>query len=593
MPLPVSYRVSMSAPHSHLFEVQAHFPACGDEVIAAFPVWTPGSYLIREYARHVQDLKATTITDEPLTWRRLDKHRVQVKANNKAFRLHYRVYANELTVRTSHLDGTHGYFNGATLFFYVETLRGGEHRVAVHAPNGWSVTAALNRQGIDFVAGSYDELVDTPFEVSPHTALKFTAAQVPHELVTWGDPVLDEKKAAADLTRVCEAAAEVFGGLPMPRYVFFLYATEKGRGGLEHAASTALIFPRSALQTPRGWEDFLTLAAHEYFHLWNVKRIKPRAFVPFRYDQENYTTLLWAFEGGTSYYDSLLVRRAGLMSAQRYLTRLGETMTALHTTPGRNVMPLLDASWLSWVKYYRADEHTPNSAISYYVKGEVVCLLLDLHIRKLTDNQKSLDDVMRALWAAYGDGSGVPEDGVERAAEEVAGQSLRSFFDAALRGTGELDYSVLSHVGLEAKFRVRESATDKGGSPPRLKGGEERARAWLGVVTKGNATIASVFDGSPAARAGLYADDDLVALDGTRVDASGLIARTEEKKAGDRVRVTVFRRDRLLDVDVTLDPKPLDAVYIARTENPTDAQKRAYKLWLGVNFEEGSAEKAS
>ncbi len=586
MAAPVSYRLSIPRPHSHLYEIQAHFPPAGDELTVCFPVWTPGSYLVREYGRHVQELSVVDLTDQPVPFQRVDKRTLKIRANNKPVRVNYKVYANELTVRTSHLDGTHGYFNGANLFYYSESLRDREHRIALHLPQGWNVTSPLPQQGLELIAKDYDELVDSPCELGPHRPLEFTAAGVQHQVVLWGDPRLDEKKLLGDLTKVVETEASMFGGLPMQRYVFFIYASDKGRGGLEHKNSTALLFPRTGFSSAKGWEDFLTLAAHEYFHLWNVKRIKPRALVPFDYSQEVYTTLLWAFEGGTSYYDNLLVRRAGLMSASRYLTRLGESFSALHATPGRKVMTLEDASYLSWVKHYRPDEHSPNSMISYYLKGEIVCCLLDLTLRQKTQGQKSLDDVLRLLWQKYGDESGVPEGGVEAAANEVAGADLKPFFDRALRGTDELDYSVFSYVGLEAKTRVRESANDKGGSPPRVKATDERPRGWLGVITRGSAQIASVLEGSPAQHAGLYPDDELVALDGLKVDASSLVSRVEEKRPGDRVKLTVFRREKLTELDLTLGAKPQDAVYFARVEKPTDEQRAAYRAWLNAAWDE-------
>ncbi len=581
---PIRYRVSMPRPHSHLFEVEALFPATGDVLTLSLPVWTPGSYLVREYARHVQEFVVVDEQNKPLVFERLDKHKVRVAAKGKPVRLRYKVYANELTVRTSHLDGTHGYFNGATLFFYAEALRQREHRVTVEPPSGWKTFCALPREGDAFTAPDYDDLIDSPFEVGPHTPLSFTAAGVPHEVVLWGEPPLDREKLCADLAKVCEAEAAMFGGLPMSRYLFLVYTSDKGRGGLEHKASTALLYPRSGFATPKGWEDFLTLAAHEYFHLWNVKRIKPKAFVPFDYSQESYTRLLWAFEGITSYYDNLIVRRAGLMSAARYLNRLGETLTTLHQTPGRRVMTLSDASMLAWIKHYRPDENTVNTAISYYLKGEIVATLLDLTLRQKTGGKKSLDDVMRLLWQRYGDGRGVPEEGVEQAAQEVAGTDLKGFFDRALRSTEELDYSVLADVGLEARFRVREAPSDKGGSPPRVK--DAKPRGWLGVSFRGSATIAGVLEGSPAMDAGLYPDDEVVALDGLRVDGASLTSRCEEKKPGEAVRLTLFRRDRLLEVPVTLGAKPADAVYLAKVDKPTDAQKAAYQSWLGAPWDE-------
>ncbi|WP_257458750.1 M61 family metallopeptidase [Archangium lipolyticum] len=585
MPEAVHYRVSMRRPHSHLFEVEATFPAGPDTLEALLPVWTPGSYLVREFARHVQDVSATGPGGEPLPVRRVDKRTWRVQAGGVAVTLRYRVYANELTVRTSHLDGSHGYFNGATLFLYTEATRGLEHLVTVEAPEGWKAFAALERRGELFVAPDYDELVDSPFEVGPHTPLTFTAAGVPHEVVVWGDTVPDAGRLCFDLQRICEAQAKMFGGLPMRRYLFLVYLTDKGRGGLEHKASTALLFPRAGLQNARGWEDFLTLAAHEYFHLWNIKRVKPKALVPFDYSQENYTSLLWAFEGATSYYDNLFVLRAGLMGANRYLTRLGETLSALHATPGRKVQTLAEASLVSWVKHYRPDEHSPNSAISYYLKGEVVAALLDLELRRATNDARGLDDLIRLLWQRHGDESGVPEDGVEAAASELAGKDLSAFFDRAVRSTEELDYSVFSHVGLEVNFRPRESSSDKGGVPVRPRG-EVKPKGWLGVTTKGSSTLATVLDGSPAQEAGLYVDDELVALDGWRVDAAGLLSRCDEKPPGDKVLITVFRRDRLLEVPVVLGQKPADAAWLSRVDKPTDTQKAAYQAWLGAPWED-------
>lgn len=587
MPEPVRYRVSMPRPHSHLFEVEATFPAAGDELVVCLPVWTPGSYLVREYSRHVQQFTVEDLEGQPVPFERVDKRSFKVAARQRPVRCKYKVYANELTVRTSHLDGTHGYFNGATLFFYSEPLRQRPHHVTIAAPQGWGTTVALPQAAGDFIADDYDELVDSPFEIGTHSPLYFTAAGVPHEVVCWGEPQLDEKRLVADLTRIIETEAAMLGGLPLKRYVFFIYGTDKGRGGLEHKASTALLYPRNGFSSPRGWEDFLTLAAHEYFHLWNVKRVKPQRLVPFDYSQENYTELLWYFEGGTSYYDNLLTRRAGLMSGSRYLQRLGESLTALHGAPGRLVLSLADASMIAWTKHYRPDENTQNTAISYYLKGELVCCLLDLSIRRATNDAKSLDDVVRLLWARYGDERGVPERAVEAAAEEVAGTSLRDFFARAVHGTAELSYEVFDHVGLEVRFRTRESNADKGGTPPRSKA--EKVEGWIGILTRG-AFVATVLDGSPAMAAGLYPDDELLAVDGSRCDASTLVNRCEDKRPGDVLAVTLFRRDRLLEVKVTVGQKPADGVWLQRVDRPTDAQKAAFQAWLRIPW--GEAETA-
>jgi predicted metalloprotease with PDZ domain len=543
---------------------------------------------VREFSRHVQEVSATDDAGHPLPVSRPDKRTVRVPAGGGPVTLRYRVYAHELTVRTSHVDASHAYFNPATVFMTDERLRDRPHHVEVHAPAGWSTFVALDQEGEVFVARDYDTLLDSPFEVGPHTPHRFTVGGVPHELVLWGEPRPDVEQLARDLARVCEAPARLFGGLPMRRYLWLVYLVDRGRGGLEHRDSSVLLFPRFNLSSGRGWEDFLRLAAHEYFHLWNAKRVQPRPLVRPDLGREVYTTLLWAFEGGTSYYDTLLVRRAGLMSPSRFLVRLGEAISQLHATPGRRVQTLAEASLLAWIKHYRPDESSPNSAISYYLKGEVVCALLDLHVRQATGDRRSLDEVMRLLWQRYGDGRGVPEDGVERAASEVAGVDLSAFFERAVRSTEELDYGVFSHVGLEVRFRARDGASDRGGTPARGKEAELAQRGWLGLTVRGHATVATVLDGSPAMEAGIDADDEVVALDGFRVDGSTLLARCEERRAGDAVRVALFRRDRLLELPVTLGKKPLDAAWLARMERPTEAQRAAWEAWLGARWEDGA-----
>ncbi len=585
MAQPVHYRILLNRPHAHLVDVEARFPPTGPTLEVTLPVWTPGSYLVREYARHLQAVTAQTPDGAPMIVERVDKRTFRVRADGQPVLLKYRVYANELSVRTSHFDGTHAALVGASLFLYSEALRGEEQRVEIEAPEGWKTFVALPSDGGQFVARDYDELVDSPFEVGPHEPVQFQVSGVTHEVIVWGETAFDVGRLRQELARICTEEARLYGALPVTRYLFFVYLSEKGRGGLEHRACTALLFPRANLSSPKGWEDFLTLAAHEYFHLWNVKRITPKAFVPFDYAKEQYTRLLWAFEGVTSYYDNLLVRRAGLMTPQRYLTRMGETLTALQSTPGRKVQTLSDASLISWIKHYRPDESSANTAISYYLKGEVVAVLLDLTLRRLTRDEQNLDDLMRLLWRRYGDGRGVPEDGVEAAASELAGQDLSAFFDRALRSTEDLEYDLFTHVGLEVRMRPKESATDKGGSPPRARA-DEKPGAWLGLLTRGAATVAVVLDGSPALAAGIYAEDELVALDGLRVDAGALLSRCEDRRPGDRIRLTVFRRDRLVELPITLGSKPADAAYLVRVDSPTPAQKAACAAWLGASWEE-------
>ncbi|HEY3450967.1 MAG TPA: PDZ domain-containing protein [Myxococcales bacterium] len=586
------YRVRPACVHEHLFEVECRFelpaatPAAGP-VDLWMPAWTPGSYLVREYARHVQDFEAFDAEGAPLRFERLDKATWRIHAQGKAqLHVRYRVYAFDLTVRTNHLEGSHGYFNGAAMFVTGDALRARPCSLELSLPEGWRAHCALpaSADGV-FQARDFDELIDSPVEMGPLPSLTFTAAGKPHEVAIWGEGNFDPAGLTADLQKICEAEAKLFGGLPLERYLFIVLLTDKGRGGLEHAASCTLLLPRTGFRPKKSYEEFLSLSAHEYFHLWNVKRIKPRALVPFDYQRENYTTLLWAMEGVTSYYDALVLRRAGLFDAPRYLAKLGEVVTIVESQPGRRATSLAEASRLAWIKHYRPDENTPNSGISYYSKGEVVAALLDLTLRKATGGQRSLDDLMRLLFNLYGDGSGVPEDGVEKAASDVAGTDLAAFFDRAIRSTEELDYSPFAAAGLVLRRRPKRNVSDRGGTP--VDGGDDGpVRPWLGVDLRAGdrAVVATAFTGSPAAKAGLYADDEILALDGLRVTASTLHERIDERAVGETARLTLFRRDQLLHLDVVLEARPATACWLEKLPDATPEQKALYEAWLGEKF---------
>ena len=591
MPNTTRYTVSMREPNTRLFEVEGRFSTSGRKSVElVLPVWTPGSYLVREYARHLQDFAVVDEKGHALAWKRADKRTFRVEtAGASELVAKWKVYANDLTVRAAHLDQSHGYWNGATLFLHDESQRTSRHEVCVQTPAGWKTHVALPREGDAFVATDYDTLLDSPFHAGPEDAERFTAAGVTHELVIWGQGNLDRKQLVSDLQVIIETEAKIFGGLPFDRYLFIVLLSDKGRGGLEHKASTTLLYPRFGFRPKKSYEEFLTLAAHEYFHLWNVKRIKPKALVPFDYSRESYTELLWAMEGITSYYDTLLTRRAGLIDGSRYLERQGENLSSLAQTPGRLVQSLGEASTCAWIKYYRPDDNSANSSVSYYLKGEVVAMLLYLEIRQRTQDSKSLDDVMRLLWQRYGDEKGVPEDGVEAAATEVAGSSLADFFARTVHAPVELDFGALAHVGLEVRRRPRESSGDKGGTPAKEK--SATPKAWLGAVTRSQndrCLVSYAPAGSPAHAHGLYADDELVALDGWRVEPDKITTRVEEYVPGSRVKITLFRRDELLTVDVTLGEKPADALWIARRDDATPAQKRAYESWLGEPWDKKS-----
>jgi predicted metalloprotease with PDZ domain len=312
----MDYRVSMGEPHSHLFEVEAMLDRPGPAPVLALPVWTPGSYLVREFARHLEGLAAFAVegrVERRLLLERLDKHRFRVAAGDaQRILLRYRVYANELTVRTSHLDGRHGYFNGANLFLYAEGRERDACTLAVIPPPGWQVTTALDGGPHRFTARDYDELADSPVEVGTHELLSFTALGKRHDVALVGRGNVDAPRFAEDVRRVVETFGRLMGGLPLERYLFIVHLADRQRGGLEHARSTTLGVHRMGFFPPEAYEETVALAAHEYFHLWNVKRLRPAALLPYDYAREQYTRLLWWFEGVTSYYDRLVLVRAGV-----------------------------------------------------------------------------------------------------------------------------------------------------------------------------------------------------------------------------------------------------------------------------------------
>jgi predicted metalloprotease with PDZ domain len=587
------YRLSFPEPHSHLVHVEMRVDRPGPSTELVLPVWTPGSYLVREFARHLEGFSAEDERGRSLRWERIDKHRFRVETGGAgALVARFRVYANDLTVRTCHLDGTHAFLNGAAVFPFVPGHERERHVVEVAAPEGWRVATALAGGPAEFTARDYDELVDSPLEIGRHRLVRFEAEGKPHEIAVWGQGNLDEARLAADARVVVETFGRLMGGLPYDRYLFVLHLADRRRGGLEHASSTVLHVARTGFFPPETYEETLGLLAHEFFHVWNVKRMRPAALVPFDYGREQYTHLLWWFEGATSYYEQLALSRAGLLPPGRWLRGLGRALTVLERTPGARKMSLEEASFLAWVKHYRPDENGLNSAISYYLKGELVALALDLALRRAG---RSLDELVRTLWSRHGAGTGgaragagIPEDGIEAAAAETLGaEAARRFFDRHVRGTDPLDLD-LDLVGLRLRRRVSAGPDDRGGTPPPPENGNGRA-GWLGaeVPAGPRLVVKEVREGSPAHRAGLYAEDEIVAESGFRIDRAGLWERLRERGPGGALRLTVFRRDELVEVPVPLGEPPEDAVWLEPVPEATPAQKAAFEAWSGAKPPEG------
>lgn len=590
----VEYRISWPEPHAHLFHVEAWFPGPLPEVLTLrMPVWNPGSYLVREFARQVRGFQAFSPSGAALAARKIDKASWSVSGATDGVRLRYQVFAHELSVRTSHLDASHAFWNGVTLFVYADETRRRKARLTVDAPAGWTVSCTLNRVGAgdrEWWADDYDHLVDCPVEAGTHRRSMFEVDGIPHEVALWGDGNVELAATTEALRSLVAAARDVMGGLPYERYLFIVHLAERRGGGLEHRDSCVLNYPRFGFRPRRSFEEFLDLASHELFHVWNVKRIRPTRFAPYDYTRENVTDLLWAMEGITDYYAPLICRRAGLLSPERYLEMLGESLTQLARTPGRAVHSLEEVSRDAWIRLYRADEDTPNSSVSYYLKGHVVAAMLDLEIRARSGDRASMDTVMRGLAADARGGGTIPEGGFGELVRRHAGVDVEDLLDAYVRSTTEIDPARhLALAGLTASSRPREGADDRGGRAPSAPAAGEPPQAdgpHLGASFReegGRVTVAFVANGGPAERAGLYAGDEIVAASGYRVsDVRTLDARLAEIGVGKPARLAVFRRDRLEMVDVVLGARPADTWWIESAREASPEQAARYASWLAA-----------
>jgi predicted metalloprotease with PDZ domain len=578
-----AYRRDIADAHAHLFRVTLTIPQPAASQRLSLPVWIPGSYLVREFGRHVSQLNASQAgQDVPLA--QLDKATWQATTDGSTpLVVTYLVYAYDTSVRTAFLDARRGFFNGTSVALRVEGRELEPHRLELKAlPRDWEVATAMPSLKVDahgrgtYEAADYDELVDHPVELGRFWRGAFKAHGVPHELVVAGAlPDFDGERLVADAQKICEAAIAFWHDRdkpPFERYVFMLNALDEGYGGLEHRASCALIAARRDL-SQRGkaeladpYVTLLGLVSHEYFHAWNVKRLKPREFARYDYTRENYTDLLWFFEGFTSYYDDLLLCRAGLIDEARYLKLLAKTITGVLGLPGRKVQSVAQASFDAWVKYYRTDENTPNATVSYYTKGCLVALALDLTLRSQQGSSGSLDDVLRLLWTQSGGGP-VDEADVQQALREVAGRSFDDELERWVHGTDDLPLQdLLQRAGVQWQAQ-----------PPTVA---QRLGMRVSESALTGVKVTHVLRGSAAEAAGLSSGDELLAVDDWRLrrldDAQRLM------QSGAPANVLVSRDQRVLTLPVTLpkeDASP-GAISLAPDAKAPRAAQALRKAWL-------------
>lgn len=586
MTKPIRFRVAIESPHRHIVRMEMTIRGLEDEayVDVAMPVWTPGSYLVREYSRFVQSIRAVDPDSDRRAVAKQDKARWRIDAMGaRELTVHYDVYAHDLNPRFSHVEGTHAFLHGPALFLYPVDRLSDAIEVIVEVPDGWRVWTGLKRMEgptAFYEARDFDELFDCPILAGDLPEIEFEANGVPHSYVMCGGGNYEPERLAEDTPRIIEASASIFGGeLPYERFHFLTLLSQSDYGGLEHRNSTVLMYPRHEFRDPKAKEqpdekylDFLSLVSHEHFHVWNVKRIRPERLGPFDYQNENYTRDLWTVEGITSYYQWVSLLRAGIIDGAKFLEKFAEMIRDLERTPGRRKCSLEQASFDTWIKLYRPHPNNRNANVSYYLKGALASMALDVMIRVDTAGERSLDDVMRHLWFQYSKEKGYPEGGYAAIVREVVGNEVDEFFDTFVRSTADPDWNDwLENIGLSVVRTVEP------GTPP-----------YFGFDADKDATIKAVDTESPAEN-GLYPDDRVIAVDGWEA-AGRLDALLAGTRANAPVTFHVMRRGQLVEVPITpVDPRP--GKYELRRRD--DADPRAVALlhqWLGTTEIDGEEE---
>lgn len=582
--LATRYRVTFDDPRRHLVGIEMTIPGPeGPTMDLMMPIWTPGSYLVREYSRHVQRVEAHGDL-APVAVAKAAKNiwRVEVPEGTRALVVRYAVYAFEVTVRTSYVDADRAFLVPAGIFMWADGRAHLAHVVSISLPETWNHISSgldpLPGSESGFLARDFDELVDSPLMLGNHEVLEFEVRGVPHRLAIGGAGNRPAAELIPDMERVVKTVLEMFGHVPYSHYTFLVQLTDRGFGGLEHHNSSALLFSRYGLRADgEDYPRWLSLVCHEFFHLFNVKRIRPFGFSNFDYTRETYTRLLWVAEGVTSYYDDYLVLRSGLLDARAYLDLLGKKISRLKNTPGRKFQNLLESSFDAWIKFYRPDEDSANSSVSYYLKGGLVTWIMDLEIRRLSGGKRSFADVMRRLYADQQDAGydGLSPCELGSHVTDVAGTDLSPLLRAFVNGTDEIDFAAFI-----APFGLRLEPGWKRGEEGELPSGGRLGLEADSV--EGRLVVRLVWRDTAAASGGVYAGDEIVAIDGHRcTSADQLHRRLAEREVGQEVKVLLCREGLVEEVLVVLGAWPEDKFTIQLSTSPTEPEVELLRGWLG------------
>lgn len=578
----IAFEVSFSEPQAHYADVNMELSEFKDDHIdLKMPVWTPGSYLIREFAKNVEEFKAVNASGSALKAEKINKNTWRVYTQkSKRVTVRYRVYSFEISVRTSFVDDTHAFLSPTGLFLYPAGKIKMPSTVKINPYKTWSkISTGLAKVAgkvNTFNAPDFDVLYDSPIEVGNQDVFEFEASGVNHEVAMYGGGNYNKDVLKREMAKIVEEQTAVFGVNPNKRYVFIVHNFNSGGGGLEHLNSTVLGATRNAYNTEQGLVRFLALVSHEYFHLWNVKRLRPVALGPFDYEAENYSTNLWIAEGFTAYYQDVFITRSGLISPERYLAGLASSITALENQPGNRVQPVSEASFDAWIKQYRPNENSSNSTVSYYSKGAMIALIMDLDIINSTRGSKGLDEVMKEMYNEYyvKKGRGYTDAEFRAMAEKIAGHSFGDFYSAYVNGLETIDYkkylafagfSIVDEAAANAPFLGANSALKDG--KVMVTGITRESAAWTG---------------------GLNVNDELLAFDGYRINnvpdpRSEVDKFIAGKKVGDKIKVLLNRDGLLKTLDLTLTKNPAYKFRIVEIADPSKAQLAVRERWLKLS----------
>ncbi len=576
----INYVADLSEARNHYVTVEMTVVPTSDSTDLMMAVWTPGSYLVREYSRNVDTVTVQDTRGKDLEFEKTRKNRWTVKTRpGKKFTVKYRVFCRELSVRTSWIANNYAVLNGAATFMTVADQMENQHVIKLKLPEHWARSATSMKSSEQdshlYIAENFDEVVDSPIVAGNVMVYPFEVGGIPHQLVNVGESGLwDGAKAALDLKKIVAEHHKMWGGIPYDRYLF-INVIGGGGGGLEHDNSTLIMSSRSTFRERSRYQRWLSLASHEFFHTWNIRRLRPRALIKYDYENEVYTPSLWVGEGVTSYYQDLLLARAGFASKTQLLDSLSRNVVSTEGTVGRKKQSLRESSFDSWIKFYRPDENSSNTSISYYSKGAVVAFLLDAKLREATDGEKSLDDLMRTLYERHLKDGYLPSD-LRTIANELAGEDLSEWFRVAVDSTEDLDYQpMMDWFGVE--FSGQASALRRRSSEASSR--NTRGTPWLGFRTS-DSVVTSVTADSPATDVGINIDDEIIAVDGYRTRSIDSLLRSH--KIGDELELLIARRNKMMTMNITLGARPTTPSRLRYVSRPNSKQRKRVDAWLGL-----------